>query len=132
MDDTSRTRVEFPIGTTNTYVTVKEPTDGQRLVLAISRAPKNGDTEGGTALVRRLFRVLEALTGPQWDSVIEDGLINEQFTVMDVVDLIEAVVRFDWAGARTAPGGPDDWLQQAIDREEATQTPPPAPRVVGA
>lgn len=129
MDD-NRTQVEFPVGKSGQFVKVKEPTDAQRLVLALSRVPAKGDVKGSLDLTKRVLRVLEVLAGDQWFTVIEEGLLTEQFTVPDVVGVVEQVATFDWAGARTAPGVPDDALQQAIDREEARQV--PAPRVVGA
>lgn len=143
MDDT-RTQVEFPIGTTGKYVKVNEPTDAQRLVLALSRAPSGDNPKAQVSLVQRLFRVLEKLTGEQWLSVIEDGLIDEEFTVQDVVGVIEQVVKFDWAGThkpQEAEPQPmpaavehiNGVLQMAADLEqEMERDEKPLPRVVGA
>lgn len=127
MDDT-KTYVEFPIG--DRLITVREPGESQLLMLMMTRAPKDGDTRGALSMTTRMFRLLEALTGKQYEDVIEDGLMTEEITVLQVVELIKDVAGFDWAGARAG-----DALQDALDREEAKQAEPapvpkPGPRVV--
>lgn len=130
MDDSSRLRAEFPLGTTATVI-VSQPTDGQLLVLALSRQPEAHDEKGSLRLVRRLLSVVEALMGPDtWDRVVEDGLVSGSLSVADLMELIQSIMQFEWKA-------PEDALQSALDREEAkqngtlqTEAPRPAPRLL--
>lgn len=121
MDDT-KTYVEFPIG--DRLITVREPGESQLLMLMMTRAPKDGDTRGALSMTTRMFRLLEALTGKQYEDVIEDGLMTEEITVLQVVELIKDVAGFDWAGARKPqPSEPEE-------APEPAPVPKPGPRVV--
>ena len=114
MDDSERMSAQFQLG--DRVLTIKRPTDAQMMVLMMSRRPTDGDIETATRLVQKTFRVLENVAGTDvYYNVIEDGLINEEFTHTQVLELVSKVITHDW----TAPTG--DALQEALDREEARQ-----------
>jgi hypothetical protein len=122
MDDTQRLKVEFPVG--DFKVIVQEPLPGQLFALSMSRRPTSGGE--GVMLAQRVTRVIEALTGEQWFTVIEDGLISGTLEVSDVMDLLQEVVTFPWAEHRKAPepeSEPENEAPETVTR--------PAPRVVG-
>jgi hypothetical protein len=121
-DNTQRLKVEFPVG--DLKVIVEEPTQGQMFVLSMSRRPQN---EGeGKKLAERVTRVLEALTGEQWYSVIEDGLISGELQVLQLMDLLGEILKFPWAEHRKAPEP-----ETRLENEVAETVTRPAPRVVG-
>lgn len=123
MDDT-QTRVEFPIGDSGKTVIVTAPTQSQILVLALARAPKDGDNAGALKMAKRMFRLLESLTGDQYGDVIEEGLMVGEFSVLQVTELIADIARFDWASAaQPVPDGEPDPVSTPA-------APKPGPRIV--
>jgi hypothetical protein len=122
MDDTQRLKVEFPVG--DFKVIVQEPLPGQLFALSMSRRPTSGGE--GVMLAQRVTRVIEALTGEQWFTVIEDGLISGTLEVSDVMDLLQEVVTFPWSEHRKAPEH-----QGAAVIDGVVPVERPAPRVVG-
>ena len=121
-DNTQRLKVEFPVG--DLKVIVEQPLSGQLFALSMSRRPTS--EKEGVKLAQRATRVIEALTGEQWYSVIEDGLISGTLEVSDLMQLLEDVVAFPWA-KHQAPE-PERELENEVP-ETVTR---PAPRVVGA
>ena len=94
MDDDKTLKVSFPVGDTGT-VTVSQPTDGQRMALALSQNPT--DRASMIRLVRRVARVMENLMGSeQWEEVVEYGLINGTLDPNDLMTLVSDVLTFDW------------------------------------
>lgn len=92
MDD-DKLKAEFPLG--DLMITVREPSPGQMFALSLSRTGNDADME---RTVRRLLKVLEALTGPeQWYGVIEDALISERITPQQLMALSTKVFEFKWA-----------------------------------
>lgn len=98
MDDT-RLQVEFPIRDSDDTFTVSRPTDGQMLVLGMSRQPAEGDTEALSNLTRRIFRVVEKVMGPDQWSTLEDRMIEGVYSVSQVLSFVHDVVSFGWAEA---------------------------------
>lgn len=107
MDDTERTEqptAEFTFA--GNTLTVRQPTDSQYLVLALTRQPAQSDREGMARVVRRLSTVLESLVGTQqWDDLIEgpmirgdDGAGPKEFT-----DLVLRVVQHKYTPAEPEP-----------------------------
>lgn len=122
MDDNTKLKAEFPIGPRTVVVT--EPSSSQKFVLALSRKPADDDVEGREKLVRRLLRVLEALVGSdQWYDVIEDGMISEEISPEELVQLASQVLRFDWS----AHHAPQALPEESPEPETETR---PAPRIV--
>lgn len=128
MDDNSRLKVEFPLG--ELTVVVEQPTPEQLFVLALSRQPKTDQEQG--RLVDRVVRVMEKITGDQWYDVIEAGLINEQITVSQLMELVGDVLQFEWA-KYAAPDEVPAGTHLGTDEPLTTVVPDmrPAPRVVG-
>lgn len=116
MDDT-RIQVEFPIRDTDHTFTVSRPTDGQMLVLGMSRQPTDGDSEALARLTQRVFRVVEKVMGPEQWSTLEFRLIDEEYSVSQVLGFVRQVVSFDWASV-------------APHQEEDVKVDTAAPRVV--
>lgn len=119
MDDKTL-KVSFPV--CSTEVIVSEPTDGQRMALALSQNPT--DRQSVVRLVRRVARVMENLMGQeQWDDVIEGGLISGDIEPNDLMGLVGDVLSFDWS-----LGVPEQ--TPAEDVPEQTLLPDRTPRVV--
>lgn len=112
MDDTTRIQVEFPIRDTDHTFTVSQPTDGQMLVLGMSRQPADGDTEAMARLTQRIFRVVEKVMGPEQWSTLEYRMIDGDYSVSQVLSFVQEVVSFDWSGAAAG-----EQLQETLDRE---------------
>jgi hypothetical protein len=122
MDD-NKLKAEFPIGTSTVVVT--EPSPGQMFVLALSRKPQSDDAASVEKVVRRLLRVLEALTGEQqWYEVIEEGMISGEITPEQLTRLAVEVVQFDWAGPRPAAA------ETVLHDPSIDPVTRPAPRIV--
>lgn len=99
-DNTPRLRAEFPLGG-SLKIIASEPTPAQQLVLALTRAPKDGDGKAAARALRRLFSVMETLVGEDvWYEVIEDALITEQIDEGELVTFCQDVLSFDWAAHR--------------------------------
>lgn len=119
MDDILK--VEFPVG--DLKIVVSEPTPGQQFALSLSRTSSDTDKN---RLIKRLIRVLEALTGPeQWYGVIEDALISGEMEPDALVNLGVAVLNFDWAAHRKPVAAPEP-----VDIEDVAASPAAGPRVV--
>lgn len=104
MDDTQQLKAEFPLG--DLKIVVSEPTPSQLFALGLSRKSSDADQ---AHLVRRLCRVLEALTGPdQWYDVIEDGLISGEISPTQLIEMASAVLEFPWADYRKPVATPID------------------------
>lgn len=126
MDDSPRPRAEFPLGTTATVI-VSQPTDGQLLVLALSRQPEAHDEKGSLRLVRRLLSVVEALMGTDtWDQTVETGLVSGSLSVADLMELIQSIMQFEWKAPDPLPA-PEQELVLRTGSESGER---PAPRLL--
>lgn len=95
MDDNTL-KVSFPLGD-STEVTVRQPTDGQALVLSLTRLPSRDDVKAQHRVITRIMRVMESLVGnEQWENVIEEGLLDGSLSVIELLELVESIVTFDW------------------------------------
>lgn len=116
MDD-KKLKAEFPLG--DLKIVVTEPSDGQLFALSLGRVSSDGDN---SRLVRRLLRVLEALTGPeQWYETIEDALIEERITPEQLIRMADDVFRFPWKEHREP---------QEVPAETPSTPPSAVPRIV--
>lgn len=132
MDDTTRIQVEFPIRDTDHTFTVNRPTDGQLLMLSLSRQPTDGDSEALTQLTQRVFRVVEKLMGPEQWRTLGYRMADEEYSASQVISFVRAIVSFDWSGAEAG-----EQLQETLDREWPSEKKPVtepvdtmAPRVI--
>lgn len=132
MDDTTRIQVEFTVRGSDDTFTVSRPTDGQLLVLAMSRRPVEGDGEALARLTQRIFRVVEKVMGPEQWGILEYRMIDGDYSVSQVLSFVQQVVAFDWAGAAAG-----EQLQETLDREWPSEKKPVnepvghgAPRVI--
>lgn len=95
MDDNTL-KVSFPLGD-STEVTVRQPTDGQALVLSLTRMPSESDVKAQHRVIQRIMRVVESLVGKeQWENVIEEGLLDGSLSVIELLELVQSIVTFDW------------------------------------
>ena len=124
MDDTTRIQVEFPIRDTDHTFTVNRPTDGQMLMLSLSRQPTDGDSEALTQLTQRVFRVVEKLMGPEQWRTLEYRMADEEYSAPQVISFVRAIVSFDWSGAEAG----ERPTVESPDRDVKVDT--MAPRVV--
>lgn len=114
MDDTLKRT--FPAYEGGPGIEVTRPTDGQMFVLALSR--EGGSLAEQTRLVRRLMKVLEALTGTeQWDRVIEVAVIDGSMSPMDLVTFAQSIFTFDWSADET-----DETAEAPAERRVQTAT----------
>lgn len=122
MDDILK--VEFPIGDQGVTLVLSRPTDAQLFVLALTRQPKTDDEK--MKAVQRIVRVLETLSGDQWADVVEEGMITGTLTPLDLLGVVNDVIKFPWAEhAKTAEA------EAALDSTAVEPEPVrPAPRVV--
>lgn len=114
MDD-NQIKVSFPLGSGDLEVMASRPTEGQMFVLALSRKPTNDDKQGQFRMIQRVTRVMESLVGPDQWSMIEDALMADEITVMELMSLVGSIMQFDWS--------------LGVQEEPATE-PAPAPPVV--
>lgn len=118
MDDTQQLKAEFPLG--DLMIVVSEPSPGQHFALSLSRTATDQDQE---RLVRRVLKVMEALTGPeQWYGVIEDALISGTVTPAQLMDLAARVLQFPWSEHRA--------VTKPEPLPEEGPTPGPVPRII--
>lgn len=103
MDDNTL-KVSFPLGD-STEVTVRQPTDGQALVLSLTRMPSQADVKAQHRVIQRIMRVVESLVGKeQWENVIEEGLLDGSLSVIELLELVQSIVTFDWTlGVKNDP-----------------------------
>lgn len=97
-DNTKLGKAYFPL--LDTEVLVRQPSEGQVLVLMNLRPDKGG---AGRA-VRRIMAVLETLVSPGDWTRIEDALVDESLTVSDFFAFAEEIMRFDWNGDEPVHG----------------------------
>lgn len=95
MDDSTRLKAQFPLGDTGDTFVVMQPTEGQLLMLAISREPSMGDDLG--PLIRRMFAIMHKVMGPDEWQRLEDAMIDEKYTVTELLNFVQEVVTFRWS-----------------------------------
>lgn len=145
MDDDTL-HVEFPLGPDT--VVVRRPKPAALVALQLTRAPGREDKAAVNRTVRRIFLFLEGVTGAEEYAKIDDGMLAGEYEVTDVLDLIDAIVHFDWITAEKTiddpapvPRDPDqaaelEEMRRAVAAAEALKVPPTieqvrGPRVVG-
>lgn len=102
MDDTARPTAEFTFA--GNTLTIMEPTDSQRLVLALSKQPAENDTDGMARLVRRLASVLESLMGAkQWEDGIEEPMIRGEADPKEFTEFALRVITHDFRATVDEP-----------------------------
>lgn len=94
MDDNTTLRAEFTIA--GHKVTATQPTGEQIFVLQLTRQAQS--TKEGVRTARRLTMILESLLGTdQWDSIIEQGLIDGSISVKQMMELAWSIFAHDWS-----------------------------------
>lgn len=128
MDDSTRLKAQFPLGDSGDTFLVTQPTEGQLLMLAISREPGTGDDLG--PLIRRMFAIMrKVMSQDEWQR-LEDAMIDEKYTVTELLNFVQEVVTFRWSdhSRDTVPLPPTPAPANVITQEGAAVR--PAPRVV--
>lgn len=132
MDDEKNVRAEFPVGDSGKTAVLRQPSEGQVVSLLLLSDSLRADTSGKalTSMVLRAFRILEKLAGPEeWDK-LQDGLLDEAYSVTEVVGLVEQAIKFPWPG-QVPPEPPPVNALAPEPPVPATFAPPrPEPRLV--
>jgi hypothetical protein len=130
MDDSTRLKAQFPLGDTGDTFVVMRPTEGQLLMLAISREPSTKDDLG--PLIRRMFSIMRKVMGAQEWQRLEDAMIDETYTVTELLNFVQEVVTFRWSDHSPdtipLPADHSAAARNVITQEGAAVR--PAPRVI--
>lgn len=134
MDDDDKLKAEFPLGD-ELSVVVREPSEGQILVLALSHVRPDADKATQWRVAKKLFSILERLVTPTvWYEVIETALIEERLSPTELLKFAREVTEFKWDEHRPSPEPePQDGFAEADAlMAKAMDTPRPGPRIVGS